>query len=99
MSKTTTDGQSVTSNVLLGGTVLSARDCYVIGLFCDEVERIAERNMLKTGKLEGSHYAAMRKLRATLPTPNNTPQRMARPSAGATYAGGDGSGLLESKGE
>ena len=30
---------------------------------------------------------------------NATPQRMARPSAGATYAGGDGSGLLESKGE
>jgi hypothetical protein len=32
-------------------------------------------------------------------TQNSTPQRMARSSAGATYAGGDGSGRIESKGE
>ena len=61
---------SIPSTALLGGTSLTARDCYVIGLFCDEVERMAERNMLKTGKLEGAHYAAMRQLRATFPTPN-----------------------------
>jgi hypothetical protein len=35
---------------------------------------MAERNMLKTGKLEGAHYAAMRQLRATLHTPNVTDQ-------------------------
>lgn len=34
--------------------------------FCEEVERQAEANMLKTGKLEGAHYAAMRKLRSEL---------------------------------
>jgi hypothetical protein len=59
-------GQAVRSTPLLGGTSLTARDCYVIGIFCDEVERMAERNMIKTGKLEGAHYAAMRQLRATL---------------------------------
>ena len=64
-------GQAVRSTPLLGGTSLSERDCRVIGLFCDEVERMAERNMLKTGKLEGAHYAAMRQLRATLHTPND----------------------------
>jgi hypothetical protein len=37
--------------------------------------------------------------RQRAPSANNTPQRMARPSAGATYAGGDGSGRIESKGE
>ena len=63
-------GQAVRSTPLLGGTSLSERDCHVIGIFCDEVERMAERNMLKTGKLEGAHYAAMRQLRATLHTPN-----------------------------
>jgi hypothetical protein len=47
---------------ILGGKQLTARDIEVIRLFCDQVERIAEQNMLKTGKLEGSHYAAMRKL-------------------------------------
>ena len=66
-------GQAVRSTPLLGGTALTARDCYVIGLFCDEVERMAERNMLKTGNLEGEHYAAMRQLRSTFPTPNAAP--------------------------
>jgi hypothetical protein len=37
-----------------------------IRAFCDEVNRRAEANMLKTGKLEGSHYAAMRQLRSEL---------------------------------
>ena len=37
-----------------------------IRAFCDEVNRRAEANMLKTGKLEGAHYAAMRQLRAEL---------------------------------
>ena len=82
MTKATTQaGQAVRSTPLLGGTSLTVRDCYVIGLFCDEVERMAERNMLKTGKLEGMHYAAMRQLRATFPTPN------------ATAHGGDGRSL------
>lgn len=31
----------------------------IIKSFCEEVNRRAEGNMLKTGKLEGSHYAAM----------------------------------------
>jgi hypothetical protein len=37
-----------------------------ISAFCDEVNRRAENNMLKTGKLEGSHYAAMKQIRAEL---------------------------------
>ena len=32
----------------------------------DEIERRAEANMLKTGKLEGSHYASMRQVREEL---------------------------------
>ncbi len=34
--------------------------------FVDEVNRRAEANMLKTGKLEGSHYAAMRTVLAEM---------------------------------
>ena len=34
-----------------------------INIFCTTVERLAEENMLKTHKLEGAHYAAMRQLR------------------------------------
>lgn len=67
--------QAVHSTPWLGETSLTARDCYVIGIFCDEVERMAERNMIKTGKLEGAHYAAMRQLRATFPTPNASVRR------------------------
>lgn len=37
-----------------------------IRAFCEEVNRRAEKNMLKTGKLEGSHYAAMTELRREL---------------------------------
>jgi hypothetical protein len=36
----------------------------VLEKFCGEVNRIAENNMLKTGKLEGSHFAAMKSLMA-----------------------------------
>ena len=32
--------------------------------FVEQVEREAENNMLKTGKLEGAHYAAMKRLAA-----------------------------------
>lgn len=44
------------------------KQCYVnierdiIRAFYAEVCRIAEENMLKTSKLEGSHYAAMKQL-------------------------------------
>lgn len=34
-----------------------------IDRFIDLVERRAEANMLKTGKLEGMHYAAMKSIR------------------------------------
>jgi len=33
-----------------------------IGHFITMIERRAEKKMLKTGKLEGSHYAAMKEL-------------------------------------
>lgn len=33
-----------------------------VSAFYDEVCRLAEDNMLKTGKLEGAHFAAMKKL-------------------------------------
>lgn len=38
-------------------------DAKVINDFVERVEREAEKNMMKTGKLEGAHYAAMIKLR------------------------------------
>jgi hypothetical protein len=38
-------------------------DKKVIDRFIEIVERRAEANMLKTGKLEGSHYAAMKAVR------------------------------------
>lgn len=41
---------------------LGERDRRLLLAFCEEVNRRAEANMLKTGKLEGSHYAAMRQL-------------------------------------
>ena len=44
-----------------------------IARFCEAVEREAEGNMLKTGKLEGAHYAAMRRLRDTLRRCEDTP--------------------------
>lgn len=34
--------------------------------FCDEVERRAEEKMLKTGKLEGAHCAAMKELQSEI---------------------------------
>ncbi len=41
----------------------------VIDAFCAEVNTRAEMNMIKTGKLEGSHYAAMRQVREELSRP------------------------------
>lgn len=38
----------------------------MLGEVFDEINRRAEGNMLKTGKLEGSHYAAMTQVRAEL---------------------------------
>lgn len=35
-------------------------------MLLDEIERRAEINMLKTGKLEGMHYAAIREVRKEL---------------------------------
>lgn len=37
-----------------------------VNAFVNEVERRAEQNMLKTGKLEGAHYAAMKQLQAEI---------------------------------
>lgn len=42
-----------------------------INKFCEFVEREAESNMLKTGKLEGAHYAAMRRIRCLLNPKSN----------------------------
>lgn len=38
-------------------------DLRALDHFMAEVNSMAEANMLKTGKLEGSHYAAMQKVR------------------------------------
>lgn len=38
----------------------------IIRAYTAEVNRRAENKMLKTGKLEGSHYAAMREINAEL---------------------------------
>lgn len=37
-----------------------------VGSFVEKVERRAEEKMLKTGKLEGAHYAAMKQLQAEM---------------------------------
>jgi len=34
----------------------------IINQFVEEVEELAEEKMLKTGKLEGAHYAAMKEI-------------------------------------
>lgn len=39
-----------------------------INSFVECVEKIAETNMLKTGKLEGAHYAAMKQLQKEMNT-------------------------------
>lgn len=44
-----------------------------IGAVLDEIERRAEANMLKTGKLEGMHYAALKDLRVELGIPRTPP--------------------------
>jgi hypothetical protein len=43
---------------------LNSEDAHriLISMFVQEVERRAEEKMLKTGKLEGSHYAAMKQV-------------------------------------
>jgi len=41
---------------------LNPRERVVLIRFVEEVERMAEDNMIKTHKLEGSHYAAMKRL-------------------------------------
>lgn len=38
----------------------------LLGQIFDDVNRRAEANMLKTGKLEGSHFAAMTRIRKEL---------------------------------
>lgn len=38
----------------------------VVKRFVTEVEKEAETNMIKTGKLEGAHYAAMKRLAKTI---------------------------------
>lgn len=53
-----------------------------IEAFCEEVNRRAELNMLKTHKLEGSHYAAMKQIRAELAS--NGPDRGRRASDSKT---------------
>lgn len=39
----------------------------------DEIESRAEANMLKTGKLEGMHYAALKEVRSELGIERNPP--------------------------
>jgi len=41
---------------------LTNRDRRLLRAFYNEVDKRAQDNMIKTGKLEGSHYAAMKKL-------------------------------------
>lgn len=41
---------------------LSVTDEVLIARFCREVNRKAEAAMLKTGKLEGAHHAAMKQV-------------------------------------
>lgn len=43
----------------------------IINEFISQVEKLAEEKMLKTGKLEGSHYAAMKELQRKINEDNN----------------------------
>ena len=43
----------------------------IINEFVTQVEKLAEEKMLKTGKLEGSHYAAMKELQRKMNEDNN----------------------------
>jgi len=43
----------------------------IINEFIAQVEKLAEEKMLKTGKLEGSHYAAMKELQRKMNEENN----------------------------
>jgi hypothetical protein len=63
--------EKVCSNLMLEGrcrmmTAETANRKDIILAFIEQVEKQAEENMLKTGKLEGAHYAAMKKLAAGL---------------------------------
>lgn len=44
--------------------------CHTVQEFYDAVCKEAESNMLKTGKLEGAHFAAMRKLLPAFTSPD-----------------------------
>ena len=43
----------------------------IINEFVTQVEKLAEEKMLKTGKLEGSHYAAMKELQRKMNEESN----------------------------
>lgn len=45
---------------------LNNQQIEAINWFVEQVEKQAEENMLKTHKLEGAHYAAMKKLQKEL---------------------------------
>ena len=45
-----------------GCSHFSASDLFTILKFVKEVNRRAENNMLRTGRLEGAHYMAMRQI-------------------------------------
>ena len=47
----------------------------------DEIERRAEANMLKTGKLEGMHYAALKDVRRELSVTRSNVQALPQPGA------------------
>ena len=55
--------------------MIVARERAAIERFCRMVEDQAEANMLKTGKLEGAHYAALRKIRDEMRAANNETER------------------------
>ena len=42
----------------------------------DDIERRAEANMIKTGKLEGMHYAALKDVRRELGIPRKATKRL-----------------------
>ena len=50
---------------------LNTEQIEAINWFISKVEKQAEENMLKTHKLEGAHYAAMKKLQKELEDKQN----------------------------
>lgn len=61
-----TEPQKYFDKLCEGGLIAESRARKFLRSIFDEIERRAESNMMKTHKLEGSHYAALKEVRKEL---------------------------------